>query len=802
MRLKRFSSAQYAGVKGISAEFDGGVNVLLGENESGKSTLIGALLSVLTRPARLDGRSDKAFIEREFPENGASTIDASLLFEQDGREYEITKIWDKRNADSSSRLVFPDKTVYRGDEADERLSSLLKLSPNLLRNLVFVRQSAEEEILAWCYGFFSDEFRKGDDKGIAEARKRIAEAFSAAGGINEDKLINLLQTEINEVGGHWDISRGAPENGRGLNNRWTKGVGSLLRAYYAREEVRAKLRDAQETDERLAAAQKEFAALSQELSEGKAKMQEMQSLVAAARSCENTESLRNECLMKLKKAESAEREWPRCARETERAKALAAMKLAAENNAERARLLAGAERLKRLDAEIAALSLLLEPILGIRDDVDAARRLSGSAQSAQDALSSVKLHLSARIEDGCSAVLTEDNGDTELTGNAEADVSGALRLSVPGVMSLSVTRQGFDAAAAQKKRDEALCALRQLYEKYGVSDIEGLRALEKRFSEISAELAEKRMSLRSFSAEGSAEELTQRAEALPETQMVSPTVDGDIAALLCKERFSTIGEYIAKCETYLNFYASEYESGEKLAFFLEKTRSELAEYDGRLAKLSGNGAMSCSELALAIQRLDGENAAREQKRDALSQSLGRLSALAGGDTAELAQDMEKTENEFERIKQRYEDLLTIKRDFEELRQDSSARFDAFNRLFAENLSVMTDGEISFEQGGGLSLSCASGRITMPFLLSKGTRRTLILAFRLAVLSCFFPSGGGIAVMDDELLDMDGERRAMASKLINRFAENNQVIFATCDSAIANLLGGNIIAFKKQRFRQP
>lgn len=48
------------------------------------------------------------------------------------------------------------------------------------------------------------------------------------------------------------------------------------------------------------------------------------------------------------------------------------------------------------------------------------------------------------------------------------------------------------------------------------------------------------------------------------------------------------------------------------------------------------------------------------------------------------------------------------------------------------------------------------------------------------------------VLDDDLLDLDPGRRNQAARLLKEFAENHQVIAATCDPAIADLLGGNQI----------
>ena len=800
MRLIRFSSAQYAGIRGASADFSAGINVLLGDNEAGKSTLIGALLSVLTKPSRLDKRMDRAFIEREFPKNGADTIDASLSFEKDGQEYKIAKIWDRKNAESRSELVLPNLLVYRGDEADSALASLISLSPGLMRNLVFVRQDAEKEILEWCYGFFDEGLRKGDDGGIAEARRKISEAFSAAGGISEEKLKNLLMTEIAAVGGHWDIRTGAPEGGRGLENRWSKGVGTLLKAYYAYKEAEKALNDANLAENELARNQKRLSELTKVWDESAKRLEEMRRQYSFIESRDKTAKLRDECQKAVENAETAKRKWPVLVSCLARARELEDIKRAAESFAERARLLKLSDEQKKLDAEIEKLAKEKEALAGIREDAEKALALSVSARQAEATLGAVKLHLSLQMENGKSAVLACENGEKVLSGSTETDISGALRLSVDGVMHLVAAPQGMDVSAIESARDKAREALSEILSRRGAADIPALNALVRRTAELDSMLFEKRLALKNASSEGDASELISKAEALPAGKPAPQTLEGDIAALIGRTQVATLPEYIAKCVANLEASESLYGSADKLELLLSQKRAELLEYEKQLSECKNAPDIGADEFAGRINALKRENDARAQERESLMRESGRLSALAGGDVSELSQREEEARSAFELLKQRYADLLTISKDFEELRQDNSARFDNFNRRFADNLSVITGGEVGIDTDGGLSLVGASGRLTMPELLSQGTKKTLLLAFRLAVLSCFFPAGGGLAVMDDELLDMDPSRRAMAAELISRFAEDNQVIFATCDPAVAELLNGNTIAIEKHRFQ--
>ena len=77
-------------------------------------------------------------------------------------------------------------------------------------------------------------------------------------------------------------------------------------------------------------------------------------------------------------------------------------------------------------------------------------------------------------------------------------------------------------------------------------------------------------------------------------------------------------------------------------------------------------------------------------------------------------------------------------------------------------------------------------------LSEGTKETVSLAFRLAVLDHLFPDGGGVIVLDDPFTDMDSERTNQACKLVKECAKRHQVIFMTCRTEYLQMLGGNTI----------
>ena len=104
MWIKAYQNEQYAGVRGQDLHFAPGVNVILGDNEAGKSTLLTGIYDTLTKGYKIDGRREKAFLASRFPSGGANSIDGTVKLEIGGRQVTVKKEWDRSGADSRAVL--------------------------------------------------------------------------------------------------------------------------------------------------------------------------------------------------------------------------------------------------------------------------------------------------------------------------------------------------------------------------------------------------------------------------------------------------------------------------------------------------------------------------------------------------------------------------------------------------------------------------------------------------------------------------------------------------------------------------
>ncbi|MDE6675965.1 MAG: AAA family ATPase, partial [Acetatifactor sp.] len=107
MRIKRVECDQFAGVQGRELEFNNGLNIVVGDNESGKSTMVDLIYQILFKGVKLDGRSDSDFMDKYFPKKVSGpqgdVIDGVLVFETSNGTYKLKKEWEK--GEGSCRLT-------------------------------------------------------------------------------------------------------------------------------------------------------------------------------------------------------------------------------------------------------------------------------------------------------------------------------------------------------------------------------------------------------------------------------------------------------------------------------------------------------------------------------------------------------------------------------------------------------------------------------------------------------------------------------------------------------------------------
>jgi len=159
----------------------------------------------------------------------------------------------------------------------------------------------------------------------------------------------------------------------------------------------------------------------------------------------------------------------------------------------------------------------------------------------------------------------------------------------------------------------------------------------------------------------------------------------------------------------------------------------------------------------------------------------------------------------ERAQQHFEDTETLLHHWLHIQQVFDAQkaelhsspMEDIAARFSHNLALISDDAVSseFPDAEKLQMKIYSGSNLLDYgKLSEGTKETVSLAFRLAVLDHLFPDGGGVIVLDDPFTDMDADRAIRSCNLLRDCALRHQIIFLTCREDYLTHLPGNVIRF--------
>src|SRR5699024_9752491 len=140
MHIKSYKTNRFAGLKNLDIEFEDGLNVILGPNESGKSTLIEGIYHTLFKEAKLtkNRKADKEFTNRFMPISKGDTIDGKLTIKYSDKEYEIYKSWD---ADTKAEMIYDDGYIIRDENSIKKeLEKIFDFGESTYSNIVFAKQ--------------------------------------------------------------------------------------------------------------------------------------------------------------------------------------------------------------------------------------------------------------------------------------------------------------------------------------------------------------------------------------------------------------------------------------------------------------------------------------------------------------------------------------------------------------------------------------------------------------------------------------------------------------------------------------
>lgn len=788
MRIKEVSCRQFAGIRDRRIGLEPGINVVYGANESGKSTMVNLISRTLFQNVKLDNRDakDKAFRARFFPgaRRGKSTvgdtIDGEIVLDANGETYTLSKEWGEA---PGCALSSPDGLVRNSDAVSALLKEVLCYGEGVYTELLLSPQSdmgkALETIL--------NNAAKSDAK--AEILDALSQAFAESGGISVDAIGEAIDKRIDSLAGkHWDESRNVPErNPRGV--RWSRDVGSVMTAYYALADAEEQRDALVKKEDSAAQAEEEYRQLNTCYLRAKEELEGFQTIA-------NQLILREAGRAQLANLQSKVTElngdlisWPKVETALARSRNLQTETRQREDLDQYQAVRGILKELEEIDR-----SLLEKPCPG---DAEIHRVQSNQRRITilENKLCGMNLTADLELFGGHSMEIRSiRTGELLCPKDGKVSLTEAVTITVPGVMNMVLAPANVNVAETEENIRNLVKSNNEVFHRYGVESSESLQEYATSYQKTRCRVEDIQRRAEEKLAGRTLEELKA---GIVETVRTKAEIAEDVATLCGRTRLDV---FAALQEEKLENFQKEYGS-------ISALKERKQELEDRVAQLQDRDEAEIPEEFLSVQ--NPEQHLENLKNRMESSQMQRETALTAKNKAEteweaaldaLTEDPQQQVREAARRFDEEKELLCHWRHIRTVFEAEKERVQGnptatLAESFARYLDMISEGSLCGElpEQGKLDLAVYSKDRLMDFSkLSEGTKDTVSLAYRLAVLDQLFPDGGGIIVLDDAFSDMDVQRTARSIELVKECAKRHQVIFLTCKEDIAQQLEGNLI----------
>lgn len=804
MIIKKYTTGRFAGIKDVKIEFKDGLNVILGSNESGKSTLVEGIHSVLFKPSRIGRKTaeDKEFHSKFMPYPIGDSIDGEIDLEHNGEIYTLRKEW---GADASSKLTMPNKIVIKSDiSINDSLKDVYIYGEGTYSSVFFLKQYYLKEAIN----------RIVENKeATGEISSLLRSTIMELDGVSLESLGQKIQDEIDTLLKRWDIERNYPENNKGINNPYKVGFGKVVESYYAKERIKLEMAKAEE-------AEKKFNEICVQIKKTEEKIEELKAKKESMEELENDviqRSILEPQIEQLNKDISAlskiNRDWPRSeeklkqlitelTRLNEKYKKLEEEKELSKKAEEKNILEKNLANVDEINARIKELKAQISGIKTVtKEDIKALETNYNGMNKAEAMMKAgvimAKLNY---FQDGKKLTVTKDLEEpTEVNAGDSFTAKGFMKLQSENLIDIEIKSGNIDFNEIRIQYENFKKNYEQLLKTLEVKNLEEAKLNKEKLDSLNRNLESCTMQKNQYLGELTYEELKDRIRELGDLSLVRSTaiVESEMTSINA-EKIELISEK-KLLESNIDKWAEEYKDLDGLFNKIIEIKLKQNGIKTNLDKLAELPPeyKSTDEFRRILTEIRNKYGYLINTLASLKEEYYRLEKeLPESTYEELSESLKQAERLFEKRLEKGKRLLKIKENFEniKLKMDEQS-FIPVITAFSNYLNLLTNGSYKatdIDDDFNLKLK-NENEVEMPLsLLSSGTYDCVALALRLAIAEYILGDNKGFLILDDCLVDLDPNRKDTAVKLISRFANKHQVIFTTCSPDTATLLGGYLI----------
>jgi exonuclease SbcC len=804
MIIEKVIITTFGGLSKKEIDLKEGMNVIVGPNESGKSTIYNAIENTLFTPSNLTPAKLRKQMGRFIPVGGGDTIEVTIHFKNKGHEYALKRRW---GASLSSSLTLPDGSVLTDDEAIQAVvRECLQVPVGTCKTVMMTYQTGLSRTIRDIH----------EDKETLESlgdvlRKTVMEMD----GVSVDAFRAKIEDSYERFFGRWDIGADYPEGNRGIEDPWQKGAGIITHLFYEKERVRKELDDAVVYEKELDELNKRISDHVSEVNEAESYIKSNKALKDDAVKLQQIEADLKGLNLEYEKLEKINKDWPVAESKVnekikkipeleEKEKKLNKEKKEAESHQRDKALLDQFGKVETKKKAVEEVNKRLEKVMklsdkdlkGIREMFDKKSRLEASLSAGKlTAKFTPKLDTELEIQKGLEDKLRTKIKEGE-TLDFQAD--GRLLVSHPK-WDLEVMSGKVDYSQILADYERVKGEIENLLRKLKIKSLEEAQAVNAAFKAELTKLENAKSNLEEELGELTYEDLKEKATGLqvkkPEREF--ETILSEMAET--KAEIKSLKWELAELQEKLREYAEEFGDQHTLLEMLAEVAGARKEKQKALGALKPlpSGIEDADAFIAEYEKMEFRLKELKDTHNELIQDRIRLEGRAPDRSVEeIEKDWTEAEEKFDTELRKGMTIVRIKQNMEALLEEmDSTTYKGLEKSVSELIQKMTGGrykEVKMQESIPSGFHGEDG-VVMPYEnLSTGTIDVLGIALRLGITKTFLEEKEGFVIMDDPLVDLDPDRQSKTAEAIKDFAEDKQLILLTCHPSHAELLGGHQI----------
>jgi len=810
MKIKSIQLKPFAGISNKKIDFCPGLTVILGPNESGKSTLLNALKSVLFTEVELTKVRFDKLMKEYMPVKGGDTIRVYLEFQAEGKDYFLKKTWKPGNRKGSSILKSPDQGEFTIDgEVSRLIDELLPAHQGTVNNILLTWQSSLDETM--------DILLHDEDVNIRpDLGAILRSSIMETDGVSVEKLRLRLDQEYEDYFQHWDIEKGAPENGRGINNPYKKSVGKILKAYYEKEgvekdynetckveieidEINKKIQDEESNQNKIKDELNQYKGI-------KSQIQKRQQIDNDLRTIDHETGE----IKKLSKEWPIKENWllkeadPLVKKIEGKKDKIEKEELDARQNQENKEFRKLFKDLQQLHKKLEDAKNELSKVKKVtEEDIEELKNKKQEAKELENKIKALKLTISFFAKNS-QVLKLKDASEKEETlslgqgKKIEKTFQGKLTLEHEDwKMEVQAGEGEIDNFISEKERKNN--EIKDKLEKMGLDAFEKAQSINREYERLKNEIVYAKRNFAEKLGEKTYEELDEKHKQLGKEKQVRPLDKISAEQVLLELELKNLQKEMKEEEELVKIWKEKYESHDKMISILGSKLHRQEELNNKLKNLA-KLPDGFDDYISFYDYIDGLNDDDRELQEGISflreQKIIMENQKPNQSSEELNIQLGELEQNFKRILIEGKAVAHIKEKASDLLGKMDIKtYEGFQKKFVKyfiHMSGKSFSRVEMEQDLPEKLIKHDGSELTYNLLSFGTKDTFSLALRLTMAEYFLKDKSGFLILDDPLVDMDSGRQALAAEQIKEFAKHKQVIFLTCHPQTAEMLSGKCI----------